>query len=245
MRGANNGWVIRCVITGFLFMTGATPLLADPIVREGSLDALREEKARAAETDLLPVVKDAVQEVRRTGPGMSPAVLGIDDGYLANGSLLHSEVREMENLSSSSRTVRNPAGGSDIFRDTIDDALKATRDAFFDGADTANLSLAGVDLSLTLSGDRRALSINGFELLGSSPDADRVTEAGPLVVATTSSGADGVPGARRVVADADNQNMLTSIRRFVSHPMTIFGTIALVGIWLLLLVADSSRSRRS
>src|SRR5262245_35161334 len=48
--------------------------------------------------DRLSIVGVAVQEVRRTGPGVSPGLVGIDDGFLANGNLVHSEVRQQVNI---------------------------------------------------------------------------------------------------------------------------------------------------
>jgi len=39
-------------------------------------------------------------------------------------------------------------------------------------------------------------------------------------------------------------NMLATIRRLALHPMTIIGAIVLVGLWLVVVVAEVSRSRR-
>ena len=249
MGGLEQSWQVRWVISGFLFITGVTPLSAEPIVRRGSLDAPAADRTLGLEsTGMLPVVRDALQEVRRTGIGISAPLRGIEGGdQLGDGSLLHSELREMEGLQRSARTTpsRNPDGGPDIFRDVVDDALKATREAFFDGTDTANFELAGVELSVTLTADRRALSIGGFELSGSNPETDQAREASPILVAAAGDSTNVV--MRPVLNDTESpsvENILASVRKFVTHPMTIMAAIVLAGIWLVFLVAESSRSRR-
>ena len=169
----NGGRAAGCALAGALLIAGALSVsaLAAPIVREGPRGPLPGEVVATEGSST--GVGDALQEVRRTGPGFAPNLFGIDDGFLTNGSLLHSELRER--ILAPNRA--GSAGGPDLFRETLDNALRTTRDAFFDSADTASFSLAGVELSVTVRGDRRGLSVAGVELLGASAGKRNVAGA--------------------------------------------------------------------
>src|SRR5262245_41164886 len=91
----NAKWHVRPAVIGLL--VGMLPIgaPAEPIVRDILGDMRWEESVTLTDSeDSLSVVGDVVQEVRRTGPGVLPSLIGIDDGFLTNGALLHSEVRE-------------------------------------------------------------------------------------------------------------------------------------------------------
>ena len=239
----NGGRAAGCALAGALLIAGALSVsaLAAPIVREGPRGPLPGEVVATEGSST--GVGDALQEVRRTGPGFAPNLFGIDDGFLTNGSLLHSELRER--ILAPNRA--GSAGGPDLFRETLDNALRTTRDAFFDSADTASFSLAGVELSVTVRGDRRGLSVAGVELLGASP------ENGTWQVPWETTTAPAIPGApregiavgQRYAGEGEGRpegrTILQEVKKFVSNPMTIVGVIALAGVWLLLVAAERGR----
>jgi hypothetical protein len=144
---------------------------------------------------------------------------------------------------------KRAGSGPDPFSEIMDNALRTTREAFFDSADTASFSVAGVELSVTVRGDRRRLSVAGLELLGARP------ENGPWQVPVETTSAPTLPGAlregialgRRYAGEGESRtegtSILLEVKKFVSNPMTIVGVIALAGVWLLLLAAE--RGRRS
>jgi hypothetical protein len=194
-------------------------------------------------------ILEAAQEVRRDGAAVSPAVLGFDDGFLNQGSLLHNLLlRDQADLRTSWATRPGPVksldGGTDLFRDAVDSALRATRDAFFDGGDTANFSLGGVDVSVTLRGDRRMVSVNGYDILGTS---QYIVQGSDVVLPEVTTGSRTVNSREMAVAQDDSGHdgkiTLADVRRFVFHPRTIVAMLAFLGFSLVLAMA-SSKARR-
>jgi len=188
------------------------------------------------------VVGEVAQEMQRSGSGVTPSVLGIDNAFVASGSMLHNEQLRDE-VSNRLRwtgrvsSVRHvDSGGPDIFKDTINSALRTTLDAFLEGGDTANFSLAGIDLNLTLRGDRRGISINGYELLAANQQGDdllRWTSSDTIERKQSSAHPDMLV---RQYADDGNDTIfsLAEIRKLVSDPMMIAGMLVLLGAWLVL-----------
>lgn len=241
----NGGRAVRRALAGALLIAGALSVsaLTAPIVREGPRGAL---PGQAVATEgSITGLGDALQEVRRTGPGFAPDLLGIDDGFLMNGSLLHSELRER--ILAPHRA--GSAGGPDPFSEIMDNALRTTRDAFFDSADTASFSVAGVELSVTVRGDRRSLSVAGLELLGARPENGMWQVPVETTSAPTLPGAlrEGIALGQRYAGEGESRtegsSILLEVKKFVANPMTIVGVIALAGVWLLLVAAE--RGRRS
>jgi hypothetical protein len=193
----------------------------------------------------LSVIGEAAQEVRRTGPGVKPSVLGIDEAFLNEGSLLHNEqLRDEISLPWTGRSgpVRNAdIGPHDLFKETIHGALRATRDALFEGGDTASFSVAGIDLSVTLRGDRRGVSVNGYDLLASNQYASPGSDVLPQAAAAVS--AQSETTVRQFHAEALSDRIgIEDVRRFFSDPVTIVVALAVLGIWIVL-AAASSRAR--
>lgn len=233
-------------MTGLLLAAGAATsgAWASPINQEPQRDVPRLEGAAASDfvTRLTPVW-EATQEVRRAGPRVSPSLQGIDDEVLTQGSLLHSEVREQDVDQSlwANRlgSVRNVNGSPDIFGEAISTALRATRDAFFEGGDTASFSLAGVELSVTLRGDRRGVSLNGYDIVGTNP----FTAQEAAAYKTAEPAMNQAP-QEMAVRQVDDDGLLTlaDVRRFVTDPMAIMVVLALLGMWVVLAIASRTRS---
>ena len=251
MRSMTRALVIRSVMTMMLLVTSALSVAAHaaPIARGSVRDASQDEDTLEPERQPA-IVGDVVQEVRRTGLGVSPSLIGIDDGFLTNGTLLYSELRgqDFNILGGSSRaaSVKSADGGSDIFWDILDSALRSTRDALFFDGDTANFSAAGIELSVTLRGDRRGVSINGFDLLPSQDtllvnDAWQPVAATPVVVSSSEDEAQVGYQAYQTSREGDVRITLANIRRLFFHPIVIISVIAALGIWVVLIVADASR----
>jgi hypothetical protein len=246
MRGMDKGWGVQCANTGLLLAAGAMAFgsWASPIIPERASswrDALRLESTAANDFDKrLTPVSEATQEVRRTGPGISPSLLGIDEDVLNQGSLLHSELRDQGSgqilWAGRPGSARNlDSGTPDMFKDVMNSALKATRDALFEGSDTAYFSLGGVDLSVTLRGNRRAVYINGYDVLEQEATVSKAAE-------TPMSQAPQEIAIRNYTVDQVAANILADIRKIVTDPMAIVGAVALLGIWAVLAIA-SSRAR--
>lgn len=246
MRGMDKGWGVRCANTGLLLAAGAMAFgcWASPISpeRASSLrDAPRLESTAANDFDKrLTPVSEATQEVRRTGPGISPSLLGIEEDVLSQGSLLHSELRDQgsDQILWAGRpgSARNfDSGTADVFKDVVNSALKATRDALFEGSETAYFSLGVVDLSVTLRGNRRAVYINGYDVLEPEATVSKAAET-PMGQAPQEI------AVRQYNVDQAAAMILADIRKVVTDPIAIVGAVAFLGIWAVLAIA-SSRAR--
>ena len=253
MRGIERGWGTCCAFTGLLVLACVIPLaaLAAPIVEAAQPGTQRLEGISIYELEPRPGTgSEAVREALRAGrPSMTPSLAGIDDGFLSNGNLLNSEVLELDvpftnPVPAGSR--RNPGGngGPELFKEAMDAALQTTRDTFFDGGDTASFSLAGIEMNVTLKGEHRGVSINGYDLLGSSQyvvpqdETWAPPDAQPLSATSRSAPQEYSTGVNDLITLAD-------IRKLVLHPMTIIGAIVLLGVWVLVVLADVLRARRS
>src|SRR5262245_6630871 len=114
----------RVVLAVLLLIAGALPVAARaaPIVEGNAAHATREDAGPTS-----AAVVD-IRELLRTAPVVSPSLTGIDDGFLANGNLLYSELRDQSSFSLDRRIARAQAtaGKSDTFSEAVDDVLKAT-----------------------------------------------------------------------------------------------------------------------
>lgn len=242
---------VRCATTGLLLAAGAmavaswaSPISPGPPASLRDVPHLESGAPNDSDNRLAPVL-DAAREVRRAGPGISPALLGIDEGFLEQGNLLHIELREQLPLwSGRPGPNRNfdGGGGSDIFREALSSALRATRDAVFDGGDTANFSLAGIDLSVTLRGDRRGIFVNGYEVAGTDQYAAPEARASRAEERTISHASQEIAVRQYRTDQVSDKITLSDIRKFASDPMTIVGVLAVLGIWVVV-AAASSRAR--
>jgi hypothetical protein len=245
-------------ITGWLLIGAAVPFAsqAEPISPESS-SSLREALRLEASNDFdrrLTVVGEATREVRRTGPAIAPSLLGVDEGALNEGSPLHNtqlqeQISDRASWNSRSGLGRNIDTGPDLLRETVNNALKATRDAFFDGGDTANFSLAGIDLSVTLRADRRGVSVNGYDILASNQNVAQDSDV--LLQMNASAAEKTITGAPRETAfrkyGESDTIKLADIRKWVfdlvSEPITIVVILGFLGIWVVLAMASSRVQR--
>lgn len=253
VRGAMAGLLL--VGAAMASVCGASPMGPEvPSAR----DAARLEGALPNELDRR-LIGEVAQEVRRTGPGVTPSVLGIDDAFLDAGSFVHQQhlrdqLREPQREDISNRgpsparpnAARNVDPGTDIFKDAMNSALKATREAFFEGGDTAYFSLAGIDLTVTLKGDRRGISINSYELLASNQyggqGSDVLAEATAGTAERTPGSASSESQVRQYTPHTGDTLSLADIRRFFYEPMTIAALLVVFGVWVVFTMA-SSRAR--
>ncbi len=256
--------------------TPASPYTArdEGMVSDGYSRSLRSEKSSTA-TDRpalpagsihdeiradrdIPGRPESALETNLRGPGESIDLPGIDDGTLGQSSLLRNEL--LRGFGSANGPRPGPTGSGhsgwnrsgpapDIFGEAVDNALRMARDAIFDGNDTANFSVAGFEVSVTLRGDRRAVSINGDDVLGANPYVAQSEEAWRDSAAAAASRSEMTAGPSPELAAGqyfaggpDGKVSLADIYTFVTNPMTILGALAALSIWLLLSVADRTRS---
>jgi len=244
-KGRGIAWAIAGSWLAATCTAVALPLAPEPAAREKPrTEVILSNDAESADKRSA-VIREVAQEVRRTGPGIAPS-LGIDDGFLNQGNLLQTELREqgvgagMDHWARQKGRGPGPDAGPDIFRETIDSALRATRDAFFEGGDTANFSLAGIELSVTLRGERRGLSVNGYDLLASN---QQVVIGGDVLQPASMKTITGVPQETPIVlsrgGEGDGKITLADVRKFFLQPFTIAGMIGLLGVWVVFAMAVS------
>ena len=235
----------RCTVAGWLLASAVQSgaAFASPIIPERQRDVARDTGFVLQDTaQPLTAVGDAVREVRRTGPAVTPSLPGIDDGFLGNGGLLHSELRDETNAPwTRTSPTKSP---NDLLRDTLGNALKETRDAFFDGSDSANFSISGVELGAVLRGDRRSVTVNGYDLLAWK-DVTQATWQPAATAAPSGQGANDTATAQRHSGSGDGRSMLSELRKLASHPMTVIAVVALAIVWLVAAAWDRSGSRNS
>ena len=199
------------------------------------------------------LVGEVAQEVRRTGSGVTSRP-GIDNALLDTRSLAHNEqLRERLDISNRlaspgrPNTVRNvDASAPDIFREAMNSALRATQEAFFEGGDAAFFSVAGMDLTVMLKGDRRGVSINGYELLASNQyggqGSDVFVRAAAETTETTIGRARPELTVRQYADESSDQRLFAEIRRFFSDPINLGAILVILGVWVVFSMA-SSRAR--
>ena len=248
-RGAMAGWLL--VGATMVSVCQATPLAPEAT---SARDAVHLEGTLSNDLDRR-LVGEVAQEVLRTGSGVTPSGLGIDNAFLDTRSLAHDEqLRERLRDDTSNRmawpgrpnTVRNgDASAPDIFRDALNSALRATQDAFFEGGDAAFFSVAGMDLTVMLKGDRRGVTINGYELLASNQYGGQGSDGFVRAAAeteTTIGRARPELTVRQYADDSSDQRLFAEIRRFFSDPINLGAILVILGVWVVFSMA-SSRAR--
>jgi hypothetical protein len=142
------------------------------------------------------------------------------------------------------------------FGGVIDTVLRSAWDSVADDGNSANLTLAGIELSLTVRGDQRALLVNGYDVLGTilsglSNQETALTGAPPATVYSD--------GARAVAASpasmfsspgshggdpSEVKVILEAVLGFAGHPLTIFVTLTYLIMWLTVRVMHALREQR-
>jgi hypothetical protein len=152
-------------------------------------------------------------------------------------------------LNARSRPGAGPESGN---AGVIDGILRSARDSLLDENDTASISLAGIEVSATLKGDRRSLTINGYDLLpvllqvsrGDESSRESPTNAVPEQVirssamSTEPTEAAGAPPAYLRVTD-----MVTEAREVIFHPLSLLIGFACGLIWLVVRLSLLVRAR--
>lgn len=148
--------------------------------------------------------------------------------------------------------------GSDLgLGGVIDSVLRSAWDSVADDNKTATFALAGIELSLTLRGDRRTLTLNGYDLspllqlsglqgedmLRGTPLISVAGEA-PKSVAPNMTAVIGLEQPTRVPF-ADLMSTLEDISDFVVHPLTLLVVFTWLIVWLMVKILASLPERRS
>jgi hypothetical protein len=147
--------------------------------------------------------------------------------------------------------------------EAVDNALKLIRDSVVDETDMVSMSIVGVDFSLTLSGGRATLLMNGSDLWPTLLNASLMEESRPVTTVSAAAalqersihsgpltgGAASLPETPAEIplgldSKGDIASIMEKVREFVADPLTIIAAVGSLLIWLSFEISNSIREQR-